>query len=227
MSEVELLTLFNLDGEPSEFPSVDGPVGWLGAASLRDYLVPLRDLRVPAGENGAPPELERVAKGLRQHGQLRPAWVEEDRVTVVGNGHLVAAAEFLGWRFLAVRLLAADCLDQLTFVDEVERIAPDAVGLFRALTREERTARTAEEELDDINEASRDRDAQWVGLPEFVPAGDPFRLVVSCESEAERDSLLDVLGIATIHKGTRGTLSTWWPDRDRKDLSSLRFEDEP
>ena len=115
----------------------------------------------------------------------------------------------------------------MTFVDEVERSAPDAFALMRSLTREERLARTEEEEIAELNETSADPAARWVGLPAFVRTSDPFRLVVSCETEGARDALLDILGIGTIHKGTRGTLSAWWPNRAKKDLASLRFEVSP
>lgn len=81
-----------------------------------------------------------------------------------------------------------------------------------------------EVDVERINEATADPETEWVGLPEFVPVGEPFKVVVSTETEAERDELLRHLGISTVHKGTRGTLSVWWPDRPKEDLSSLRFE---
>jgi hypothetical protein len=65
--------------------------------------------------------------------------------------------------------------------------------------------------------------AEWVGLPRFVPYRETYRETVVCESEDERKRLLADLGIETIHKGTRGTLSVWYPERSKKDLASLRF----
>jgi len=83
---------------------------------------------------------------------------------------------------------------------------------------------TREEDVERINEESADPATEWVGLPEFVAADESFKVVISCDTERDRDDLFELLGITTVHKGTRGTLSVWWPDRPREDLSSLRFE---
>lgn len=63
----------------------------------------------------------------------------------------------------------------------------------------------------------------WSGLPRFEATGDRISLPIEFDSEADRDSLVAELGLR-IAKKTRGTLSCWWPPRDREDLSSLRFE---
>jgi hypothetical protein len=198
-------------------------VGWLGLASLRDYLTPIADLeREPSPDV----DVEAVAAGLAEHGQLRAVLVDEAR-RVVGNGFLVDAAVSLGWTHVAARRFAEEPTPQLSLVDEVERAAPDEFALMKALSPAERLARTEEEEIADLNETSADPNARWVGLPAFVRVGSEWKLVVSCETEEARDALLDVLGIGTIHKGTRGTLSAWWPNRAKKDLASLRFEASP
>ena len=64
---------------------------------------------------------------------------------------------------------------------------------------------------------------QWIGLPMFGDARPPARLVISFETEEERAEFLKIVGVKTIHKGTRGTQSVWYPEKPREDLSSLRF----
>jgi hypothetical protein len=66
---------------------------------------------------------------------------------------------------------------------------------------------------------------EWVGLPDFVPVPKRLSRTFEFPDEAGRDAFFAQVGIKTIHKGTRGTLSVWWPDRPKEDLSSLRFVD--
>ena len=138
-----------------------------------------------------------------------------------GFQHLVAAAKSLGWTHIATRLEAAEEVgassDQMTLLDEAAKASD---GQNRASLVD---SFSGPADAEQINRESADPDHQWVGLPEFLPVDEPVKVVVSCDTEAERDALFDVLGIETIHKGTRGTVSVWWPDREKKDLASLRF----
>jgi len=209
-----------------------GRIYWLGDDRLTDRLVPIETL--PPYEV-AEVDLEKLAAALYRYGQVRPVLVDAGG-GIVGRGHLVAAAAQLGWTHIAVRLeageqLAAEDRDQMSLVDEIEQNGAATAEELAALAANEKlVGQVSEVGVDAVNEASADQETEWVGLPEFVPVDASLRLVVSCESEETRDALLDVLGIATIHKGTRGTLSVWWPDREKYDLASLRFEvdeDEP
>ena len=40
---------------------------------------------------------------------------------------------------------------------------------------------------------------------------------------SDRDAFFAHVGVETVHKGTRGILSVWYPDKSREDLASLRF----
>jgi hypothetical protein len=105
---------------------------------------------------------------------------------------------------------------QFSLLDEAETIGDTT-------TVEALTPGVDADTLEAINEASANASTEWVGLPAFVPVDDSLKVVVSVDDAADRDALLKLLGIATVHKGTRGTLSVWWPDRAREDLASLRF----
>lgn len=193
---------------------------WAGAAVLADSLRPITDLVEAPSSAG---DAAKILDALRETGQVRPVLVSDDSATVVARQHIVDAARKLGWTHVAVRLAAAEELvettDQLTFLDAFT--GEDAATMVAALGR--KTGEADDATIEEINEASANPDSEWVGLPEFVPAEDSYKVIVSCETEDDRDALFDVLGIATIHKGTRGTLSVWWPDRARKDLASIRF----
>lgn len=65
---------------------------------------------------------------------------------------------------------------------------------------------------------------EWTGLPAFHPAPKrEDRLVLSFETAAARDELVEQLGLV-IAKKTGKTWSAWWPPREREDLAALRFD---
>lgn len=86
---------------------------------------------------------------------------------------------------------------QLNLVDEIEGTRPD--------------------------DEARELVHEWIGLPVFREDAKVPTVVVSFDSDADRQRFLDGIGVSTIQKNTRGTLSVKWPDRLREDLSSLRF----
>lgn len=203
-------------------------VAWAGAEVLRPYLVPITKLRDDPRPAAGDPEKIRAA--LETEGQVRPVLVANNGVDVVGRQHIVDAARALGWEYVAARLKVSEELgepaDQMTLLDVLAQDAKtpeEADAYVSTLARKSTWEEADEDSIEEINAASANPDSEWVGLPEFVVAEEPYKIVVSCDTEEDRDALFDVLGIATIHKGTRGTLSVWWPDRARKDLASLRF----
>ncbi len=70
--------------------------------------------------------------------------------------------------------------------------------------------------------ADFDAAAQWVGMPEYTPGEDTLKVVVSVDSEEDRARLLQVLG-CTPRSSLGKTCSVFWPNREREDLSSVRF----
>jgi hypothetical protein len=76
---------------------------------------------------------------------------------------------------------------------------------------------------DALSETGDNSPIEWRGLPRFVPKEKPLSLVLSFDSEEDREQLVEQLGLI-IAKRTRGTLSAWWPPREREDLSALRFD---
>jgi hypothetical protein len=71
--------------------------------------------------------------------------------------------------------------------------------------------------------AEEKAESLWVDLPDFVPFVRVPPRVIEFANAEERTTFFERAGIKTIHKGTRGTLSVYWPDRPKEDLSSLRF----
>ena len=70
---------------------------------------------------------------------------------------------------------------------------------------------------------SRSDAAAWAGMPEYDAGTERLQVVVSCDNEEDRISLLKLLEVTAAYKrGTKWTV--WWPPREREDLASLKFD---
>lgn len=76
---------------------------------------------------------------------------------------------------------------------------------------------------DSVSAVGDNSAVEWRGLPRFVAKDKPPTLVLSFESEEDRDRLIKELGLI-LAKKTRSTWSAWWPPRENEDLSALRFD---
>jgi hypothetical protein len=187
-------------------------------------------------------QLEHLTASLMEHGFYRNVVVARDGTVLAGHG-IVRAAAKIGLKKVpvtrldvepdspeALKLIAGDNelqrlgqLDDRQLADLLRGAADDATLLgtgFDSKTLASLIMVTRpKSEIRDMNAAHA-----WVGLPEFDGGSDPVKLVISFDSEEDRTKLLEQLGIETIHKGTHHTLSTWWPERPKEDLASLRFD---
>jgi hypothetical protein len=68
---------------------------------------------------------------------------------------------------------------------------------------------------------------QWVGLPDYERVEKPPKVVVSFDTEEERLAFLELIEVDKPVTQLRGVWSIWWPKRNREDLASLRFDDDP
>ncbi len=64
---------------------------------------------------------------------------------------------------------------------------------------------------------------EWVGMPTFEAKDHPFKFVISFETEADRDAFQEEHKLKYVQKQAQ-SWSTWWPFKDRDDLSSLKFD---
>lgn len=70
-----------------------------------------------------------------------------------------------------------------------------------------------------------DAGAHWAGMPGYKPIPLPPRVIVSFETEADRDEFMQTMGSPVVHQKNGRTWSIWYPDRPKDDVKSLRFED--
>jgi ParB-like chromosome segregation protein Spo0J len=74
------------------------------------------------------------------------------------------------------------------------------------------------ERIEDIT-----KEVDNLGLPEFAIADKTYNVTIHFETEEERDQFVAEKEITISKKGTN-VWSAWWPEKDRQDLVSLRYE---
>ena len=210
-------------------------------------LVPLDELKPHPQNYRAHPDDQRahLVRSITEHGVYRNVLVARDGTILAGHG-VVEAARDAGLTEVPVVRLELDADDPralkiLTGDNEIARLAGIDDRLLSELLRTIRDSDPVDGLLgtgydDDMLAAlvfvtrdereigDRDDAAQWIGLPVFDGIERPHVVMVGCETIEERDALLVLLGVTTIHRKIRGTISVRWPPTEREDLAALRFE---
>jgi hypothetical protein len=76
-------------------------------------------------------------------------------------------------------------------------------------------------EMDRINDLHDEIDN--VGLPEFDIIDKPFKITISFNNEQDREEFADTYKIKIMRKQITNW-STWWPEKERNDIASLKYE---
>jgi len=190
-------------------------------------------------------QLEHIGGSLEEFGQYRNVVCARDGTILAGHGVWESAKRKGAKRIKVVRLpiepTDSRALKVIALDNELPRFAESddralsemlrdlvkeggEIALFgtgfdttmlAAFTMVTRPA----SEIADMNAA-----AQWVGMPEYRPEGEPLRVVVQLANEADREAFMKAIGATTINKKTQPVWSIWWPERQKDDLSSVRFE---
>ena len=71
---------------------------------------------------------------------------------------------------------------------------------------------------DEINQTN-----EWEGMPQFNLAPDSSKLIIQFDTNEEREKYVEERNIK-INKKMASAWSTWYPERDRDDISSLKYE---
>lgn len=77
--------------------------------------------------------------------------------------------------------------------------------------------------LESVNKVNDGSNNEWVGMPEFTPAENSLKIIIHFESESDREDFLKKYPMEFLKKESKAW-STWYPFREREDLSSLKYE---
>lgn len=199
----------------------------------------------PRNYHGHPQDqVDHLKQSITEHGQYKNVVIAQDNTILAGEG-LVKAATQLGRQTIAAYRVdippdSPQALKILTGDNEISRLAEINDRLLTELLKEVRELDTTgllgtgfdeqmltnlvfvsrpASEIQDFNEA-----AHWVGLPEYEDNSASIKLIVSFRTEADRQALLDLLGVTHLHGKLGQTWSIWWPEKEREDAAALRFE---
>jgi len=213
-------------------------------------LVLLGDLKPhPRNYQEHPPDqIEHIIESIRENGIYRNIVITRENTILAGHGVVKALIQMGRETAPAIRLdldpNSPQALKVVAGDNEISHLAmrddraltellkqikeQDPVGLLGTgydelmLTSLVMVTRP-QSEIGDFDEA-----AEWVGMPEYDPGSQIYRLTISFMSEEERSAFLEKqMGIKGEIVQARGknNLSTWWPPRDKTDdLLALRFE---
>lgn len=188
-------------------------------------------------------QLAHIMKSMDEHGFYRNVVAAKDLTILAGHG-ITEAAHKRGYKKVpvivldierdsvqALKLLAGDNqIGKLAEVDDralsnmLKSINDLEVGGLLGTGFDEMmlanlvmVTRNASE-IGSINES-----AEWVGMPNYEPVVVPFKIVFSFRTNEDRDTFVDRYGFPSgKEKGM--TWATWWPERERDDMSALKYQ---
>jgi hypothetical protein len=185
-----------------------------------------------------------IIESLKEHGYYRNVVVARENTILAGHGVVKAALRMAWTRIPGIRLdVGPDdpaALKVLTGDNEIARLAEVDDRLLTELLKEIKDDELSDllgtgydpqmlaalafvtrpaSEITDFDEA-----AEWAGMPEFDSHVDPTRVIISFQSEEDRDAFVKQYDFAYTGRGK--VYTAWWPPRPRRDLDSVRFEEE-
>jgi hypothetical protein len=194
----------------------------------------------PRNYQGHPDDqLEHIASSIRANGVYRRIVIANDDTILAGHGVVKAANEKLGMTTInVIRLdIEPDSPAAMKVLTGDNKISQLAEIDDRALTEILKSIKEEGETLDgtgfddmmlanlvyvtrpESEIADFDAAAEWIGMPEYDEGEEPLKIIVSFRDENDRMEFCQILGLDLTEKQN----STWYPPKDREDLSSLRF----
>ena len=207
-------------------------------------LVPLAGLKNhPRNYRGHPEaQIQHLMHSIREFGFYRNIVVANDLTILAGHGIAEASrrleiSEVPAVRLpigpdhpLALKLLAADNYlsyfsedDDRMLTEMLRDLANTDIGLFGTGFDEAQLAALTMVTRPAGEIADFDAAAEWVGLPSYEPAEKRLQLILICQTEADREELIEKLGV-TVSSKLRSVWSAWYPPMLKDDSSSIYFE---
>jgi len=193
-------------------------------------------------------QLEHIVSSIEQHGFYRNVVIAKDNTILAGHG-VIQAAKQIGMSDVSVVRLdiepdSPQARKVLTGDNEIANLCHtndralaellkeikdnDALGLLgtgyddQILTNLLMVTRPSSE-IEDFDAA-----AEWVGMPEYDPGNKTQDVLLHCETEKERETLIEKLIESNIIKKPtkRGNVvQAWYPHKNRNDLESVKYKE--
>jgi ParB-like chromosome segregation protein Spo0J len=183
-------------------------------------------------------QVAQIAASIKEFGWTNPILVSGDNSIIAGHGRLMAA------RKLDMEEVPVIVLDHLNKAQQRALvIADNQLALNAGWDSDMLKAEIDNLKLDDFNidllafsdaelsalflekeDGKTDADEEWQGMPEFEDEDPCFRkVIVSFDTPDDVAEFFSIIGQSDTGK----TKSIWFPEKERRDLESLRWaEDE-
>lgn len=191
-------------------------------------------------------QIDHIIQSINEHGFYKNIVAARDRTVLAGHGVLTAVKQ-MGWSRIPAKILDLDPddpralkiltgdneLGHLGIIDdrqlsellkEINNFDPAGLmgtGFDQSMLSNLVYVTRPRDEIQDIDEA-----AEWAGLPGYEPAAPIYKCIVSFKSEEDRAHFMELINVTHImHTWDDGkTWSIWYPDREREDISSIKWE---
>jgi hypothetical protein len=71
---------------------------------------------------------------------------------------------------------------------------------------------------------AKDQESGWTGLPAYDSSSENPQLIVNFAVRSDMELFAQKMGVV-LEKKNRNSYTCWWPVREKKDLTSVKFED--
>lgn len=188
-------------------------------------------------------QLEHISASIQKHGLYRNVVIARDGTILAGHG-VVEAARRVGIEDIPVYRYDIDpesveAIEVLTGDNEVDHLGMVDDRALTELLKEINDVDTLlgtgydQQMLANLTFVTRpaseikdhDEAAHWVGLPDYEPQQEPYKITINFDTEEDRQEFADAHSIEFI-KARDGAVvwSTRYPYEGLQDPSSLRFE---
>lgn len=217
------------------------------AVVLHEEMVSLGDLKPHPKNYKKHPEdqMTHLVASIKQLGMYKNVVVARDKTILAGHG-VVEAAKRAGLDKIPVRVLEVDPdstpalkilandnelghfadIDDFGLADILKEIKEfDPEGLLGTGYDDKSLANLFMVANPESKVKNMDEAAQWVGMPEYDPADDPYKLVINFETEQQQRKFLQKIGCKTISKKMGKVVSIRWPLSQKQELKSIKFRE--
>ena len=179
-------------------------------------------------------QVAQIAASIKEFGWTNPILIDGDNVIIAGHGRLLAARKLKMDHVPVIRLDHLTKAQQRALVIADNKLALNAdwdmellKAELEALTDEDYDLLLTGFDLGEINgiflereDGETDADAEWQGMPEFEDQDPCFRkVIVSFDTPDDVQEFFSIIGQSYTDK----TKSVWFPEKEKRDLESMRW----
>jgi len=209
-------------------------------------ILPLASLETNTGQIDGVPKNPRFIKDYRYQ-KLKQSVIEDpemlelrellvfplknEYIVIAGNQRLAVCRE-LKFESTLCKILPADTpaekLKRYIIKDNIPFGEPDWDSLANEWDESELIDWGLEMPFLDNDKADKiNKTDEWVGMPEYAPGEKPIQINIFFRTDEDRDKFTELNDLKFTKKFEKESniWSAWWPEKERRDMNSIKFVD--